>query len=627
MQTQIDNVRTEIRSHRNLINDINNDIKQADTRMAHFREQIANSTDNLNSSIRKKAELLEDITENAEKQLAQIVKERQNHLERMEQTNQNKVSEEVDRNMVKARGLTDQWNTLNRTDIALNETQESIVGFLQEHLSNIRQKKLQDDLTDNNFQQLNLQEQTLQRMIQEMNEEKWPYFMDNILESEGVIARASSIFSSLQQLLEDKDESWDIYKIRQLELKLEQYEKQLVYFSKNPEYENQLPKVNNEIRTLRAQLQSAHEQQTKDMQWIISKNYQNSIDGQARALEILSSEMARLAYTEQANRDQARANERAKVEKEGDFWNKMIYEVTDFFNVSDWFASDSQEMTNLKNLSEHISQQKTRQVDFLKEIFSEPSGANVHPSSWLSVLNQWDTVKNKMAEDRKKLENNELFQSIRPYLTAKSQERPLVNLTPSDRLRNRFHTEATRRHAPSLKSMKDRYIELVQSSIDSVKQKEKAKKQEVETVMNNEIEQWQNDKREFTLLLTETEALLAQNKSILEQQIEENQLLLINRIETIEQKGIKQKQRESVMEQLATRKRDPYDWGDLKVFYFASHLRQKLDTANLRSTRSERNTLINLSYVDSLLGAEGIEGFANTSAGKTICSSSTTAIQ
>ena len=621
LQTQTDNLRAEIKSNRNLIHAINDDIRQADVRMANFRKQITNRTSNLSSTEEKKAERLQAITEDAERQLAQVVSERQNNLQRIQQENQKKVSEEVDRNIEKVRRLTEQWNSLNRTDIALNDTQKTITNFLDDHLSDVRQKKLQDGLTDSSFQQLRRQEQTLQRIVQEVNGEKWPYFMDSIINSKSAKERADSIFSSLKQRMDDRERSWDIYNIKKLELELENYRNQLVYISKNPKYKDQLPKVNDKIRSIRAELKSASEQRTKDMQWIVSKNYNESPDGQARALEILSAEIARLAYTENANRNQAKAKERAKVEKEGDFWDKLVYEVKDFFNFSDWFTSDSQEMTALKNLRKDLSKQRIEQGAFLREIFNKPSGADDRSSSWLSVLNQWDTAKSKIAGERQKLENNETLQSVRPYLDKESQEGSIVDFTPGSKLRSRFRTQAMRRHAPSLRSMRNRYMELAKTKTDSIKQEEKERKQRVDRVMDNEIRKWQRDKKNFTLLLTETEDLLAQNQSMLEQHTAENKILLMNRIETIEQKSIKQQQREQVLDQLAARRKDPYDWGDLKIFYFASHLRNKLDTAGLRSRRAERNVLINLSYVDSLLGAEGVKGFANTDGGKRACSS------
>ena len=109
------------------------------------------------------------------------------------------------------------------------------------------------------------------------------------------------------------------------------------------------------------------------------------------------------------------------------------------------------------------------------------------------------------------------------------------------------------------------------------------------------------------------------------------------RLEKQDRKTLLESERTRFEQELSARKKDPTNWEDIKLFYYASKLRLQirphycteeeivsrtceLDNEIISSRRSEENANINIEYVDAILGPKGQKGFVHTDEGKNICS-------
>ena len=96
-------------------------------------------------------------------------------------------------------------------------------------------------------------------------------------------------------------------------------------------------------------------------------------------------------------------------------------------------------------------------------------------------------------------------------------------------------------------------------------------------------------------------------------------VLLVDKIDKLDQEDLLNKQKEEVQADLATSKKDPYNWEHIKQFYFAAELKEGIENSGLTSKRSSSNAIINITYVDALLGAQNLTGFSKSDIGKNLC--------
>ena len=181
---------------------IKQDIQAADQHIAQFQSQI----DDLNSQIESQQQALQQMSdtltpsetqirelkaqeEKIDETLSQIPEELAARLKTIEEQRQAEIHQAqqlAEQNIERAREMAIQWNALNRADENLIRTQQSILSSLDKSLNSLRSRRVSHlppmsaKRTAETLAVMALEESALDRLIQEIEEEKWPYYLNQL---------------------------------------------------------------------------------------------------------------------------------------------------------------------------------------------------------------------------------------------------------------------------------------------------------------------------------------------------------------------------------------------------------------------------------------------------------------
>ena len=80
----------------------------------------------------------------------------------------------------KLQDLVQRWNGLNQQEMSAIQVQQSFLSTLDNHLANVRDHKSTAYGLGSQYMELELREQALTRLISEIEEERWPYYLDQL---------------------------------------------------------------------------------------------------------------------------------------------------------------------------------------------------------------------------------------------------------------------------------------------------------------------------------------------------------------------------------------------------------------------------------------------------------------
>ena len=95
------------------------------------------------------------------------------------------IRKDVQADQTRIDGLVQQWNDLNEKDVRVIQSQQNILSALDTNLESIREGKRTVNVLGRKYQELELYEQALVRLISEIEEEKWPYYLDQLVGNAG----------------------------------------------------------------------------------------------------------------------------------------------------------------------------------------------------------------------------------------------------------------------------------------------------------------------------------------------------------------------------------------------------------------------------------------------------------
>ena len=167
---------------------------EVDSQIAHIAEEFSQNLQGLNTQHLSDSQAvqtqLNEISKNLEQGLADIEKQKQEKVEA--------IQKEAENQMTRAAGLAQQWNDLNREDAGIIRSQQNILSFLDGHLTQVRKQLKDSDPLSLEGQKLTLQEETLSRLAQEVEEEKWPYYLDQLGSSSSATSEVADSPTSSQ---------------------------------------------------------------------------------------------------------------------------------------------------------------------------------------------------------------------------------------------------------------------------------------------------------------------------------------------------------------------------------------------------------------------------------------------
>ncbi|MDE0151738.1 MAG: hypothetical protein OXK80_04490 [Bdellovibrionales bacterium] len=584
--------------------------------------QISTAISNQESSISS----VDDSIEKNKTKLTAIPIETDQRIKQRRQQVMSTMTQEVESNMEQARSLVQEWNTLNAQDASVIAQQQRILLFLDQRLQRIVDLRRTTDPIHRRGQVLAARENTLRRFISEIEEEKWPYYMDQLLiameEAEKKRAKQNNqsktewniykvrsvintqkqnlsqavrdlggLYTDLTQLMNSETEKeWDFYQIRSMDntLQEKQFSLRTAMKRNNPQ---QVDRLNQEITEIQTQLEQAKAQRREDMENILNQNYRNRMSQaeRARSLKILESEI-----------EMARVEARKEL-SQSDGWNSS----GNFFYPKPSKERKSQ-MSRLRSahrdIEEEYSTQKRKddiqereEILFLSEIMMQPSP---NPkATYLSALENWHNNRTQIDKKRKDLEDNSTFQKIKPFLRERSGNSETRDLVLGPRARHFYKNQSMDQHYNA--TLGEDVKDIAQMGLDS-----QLTSAEIE-ILRGQMQQLQS----------ELDSLHSEKR----QQQQVQRVLLVDKIEKLDQEDLLKQQREQAQVDLATSRKDPYNWEHLKQFYFAAELKEGIENSGLTSKRSSSNAIINITYVDALLGTQNHRGFTKTNAGKNIC--------
>ena len=237
--------------------------------------------------------------ENRQRQLQDLDQKKEQNLSRSRQQIDTQIDNTTQENINKAEQMVQQWNKLNKKEADLIIDQQRILSFLDFHLLNLTRQQTRDNLSDENFQQLTAQKEAIERLIKEVEEEKWPYFLNQVTNNETTNNRG--IMSRLNDLINSRTKEWDLYNIYELERELNTYQRQLARLSQlttTKPSPKTIDQINQKIHEINTQLISAQEKRRQNIEQILNKQYRDPGEGptRARALRIIEAEIARLTH-------------------------------------------------------------------------------------------------------------------------------------------------------------------------------------------------------------------------------------------------------------------------------------------------------------------------------------------
>ena len=320
---------------------------EVENQITHIAEEFAKNLQGLETQHQSDSQAvqtqLNEISKDLEKGLAEIEKQKQEKAEG--------IQKEAESQMNRAARLARQWNNLNKEDAGIIRSQQNILSFLDGHLTQVRKQLKDSDPLSLEGQKLTLQEETLSRLAQEVEEEKWPYYLDQLGSNSSVASevtsssathtktgsstspqnkRRSSIirpvktagqgflkretrfvqsrFRRMRNTAGDfismfNPEIEDVYNIRALENKLnslyEQQEWKRTRQRTNGRKKTTSVEVNQEeIQSTIQQLEQARNRRASDIEKILDKQYRDSMSSEemANALKIIEDQAGSLSF-------------------------------------------------------------------------------------------------------------------------------------------------------------------------------------------------------------------------------------------------------------------------------------------------------------------------------------------
>ena len=698
---------------------LNSDIRQIEQvleRVNRIFSQTEQLTQDKTETKERREQELQDIQDPIRKQIARRSQQAYPAVQR-----QVRMKEEALVPLVR------EWNTLNEQEVSAITQQQRILSFLDRNLRNITDERRTTDPLSREGKILALRGAALERFISEVEEEKWPYFMDSLLkipaqtEEQTVVAQdrtpqpppatqpverspkpktetvqvirpyrppPKSMVDKMKEYKDgvfdfvnvhgenlgsmmrdmrtkittavtgsDKNPQWDFYQIHALEQQLKA--KHNLVRRRGPQRTDSA--LMTEISEIQSKISSAKQQRKQDIENILNRNYRNQMspEEKARALKIIESEIETMAWSTNQELDKqlddwttlqeffypSSIMERfSRIDQLEDVQHEIINENTQKPKrgpastdsptrgpASEGISTAQREtrpvrafpQPNLGSSTSRSSKNFNEVIDpeneSIRYLFSimarKPMGSRPH-STYLSDLQALETSRTRIDKRRQDLAENDSFQEIKPFLgEEKNRENGTTSLVIGARARL-FYREQARTTYNRRNLQRDiRDISRL-STVSNLTQAE------VRTLQ----EQIQNLTSELNNLRTE--------KQQQEQQIH---ILLTDQIEKLDQEDILQKQLEQAQADLATSKKDPYDWEDIKLFYFASEFKKTIEKpckkdegtgegedepcekSGLKSTRSKANAKTNIAYIDGLLGTKNQPGFMQTDEAKHLC--------
>ena len=729
------------RANRNIL-EVKKDIGELDQTIAHFIDSIdhlksqIDSVEEVNDLLSGQIGQLEKqtipslkggIVRNEEKlgSLSQNLAQNMRAEEQRQQQAFQKIRADVQADQTRIGKLVQQWNDLNEQDIGVIRSQQNILSSLDTPLESIRGAKRTVPVLSREYQRLELYEQALVRLASEIEEEKWPYYLDQLentpknvnstpadkpAQGGGPLGAAAldntpsnkplhrrilnpiqtagkRVLSPIQTAGErvlspiqtagkrvlspiQRDYRFfrgkinkmkrtarrfierfnpdieDVYGISALEARLDS-----LHSRKNrrktlsrmgggrigsaPKFFAASAETNGQIQELTKQLEKKREQRSQDIARILDEEYRKSLSEEelAYAQKIIENQAGELQFgLGRPGKDNFVSNAAAFFSPHAEVLSGLekIYEELESRRVQkkqernaemreerdrkyrEEFRSRRQQLSSEQNSTAQNTEQLTKiadkeqiQMDYLRRLLNS--------QGLIPSLRNWKRQRASIDSQRQELEGNEFFQKMRPYL---SRQRGSSNLVVGARAGHFFQTQEL---AEQNKILMDQQALNPALSVQTGMSVTRARRDSLQDRLNQTE---QNLQRLIALQNDQTRELQNVQKARLEKQ--DRKTLLEN------ERGVFEKE-------LAARKKDPNNWEDIKLFYYASKLREQirphyctpeeianktceLDNEIISSRRSEANASINIEYVDSILGVKGQEGFVHTTAGKNICS-------
>ena len=584
----------------------------------------------------------ERVKKTADSKIEEIKKSANEEVKKLKQTIKAEIQQEIRGNISKTKSLVDKWNTLNKEELSLLKEQRGMLDYLNSRSANLRKQRQRYDSGSPEDRRLAFQEKSLERLIEEIGETKWPYLMGPLLtsthqhKSEQVdrenspgfyavrdgLKRFGGFMTDLYSHFKASDKDWDFYEIQKLEKQLKKKQKE---FSTTAG--QNFSRLNKEIENLRTQITAAKNQRTQDIENIMNVHYRKSMtqNEQARALKILTAEIDRIT-AQQA-------------------------EESSFLDSLKGFFSTNPEIEKLESMKQAVETDIQENLSFLSSVLSRPDGSG-RRKNYLFSLDHWERERGRIDAERKGVNENQFFKIISPYLNSKngSEGTRILDLSNSARRFVSQYAEAKRVQArisgvQAVRSEEQSRLQNVKASAQSqrenIRSEEQSRLQRIRSTEHKKIQSIKSDaqrrresirseeqsrRQSISAEIASLHAKLKQAQMDLSsaqsiRRDKEGQLkqLIRNKVEKLDQKSVFENRMEKARADLAVSRKDPYSWEDLKGFYFAAELKSSFSDAGFRSRRRSRLSILNISYVDSLLGTNNHEGFVDTEEGKSLC--------
>ena len=667
-------IKEEIRTIDTGIASVNQSLRSLDSNIRTIEDALSR----VNEIIPQTEQLAQNKTvakQDREKQLQDIPIQTYQQITQRREEMLSAINQEAEDNIERTEKLVREWNELNRQDVSLITQQQRILSFLDQHLQNITNQRRQTDPLSRKGKLLASRGQALERFISEVEEEKWPYYMDQLLQipviniqeekpqskntanpaeetvptpqpietapipqpvetapiqESGFFAKAKKFISvqkqNLSEFYEDlstkatvvtgsfSEPDWDFHNIISLENQLAEKHNKI---RSNRNLQRRDSSLMQEAANIREQLVMARNQRQKDIENILDQNYrdQMSPEEQARAVKIIESEIemmkldARREFSQQI--DDLKNIYKISEPLRHFFYPKSIMDRISQVNQLKEIQNNLRNTRNAqvsrdvqqkpKNIQREIEKIQQRGNDedysvlsFLHEIMTKKHNGR---STYLSSLTNWEKQRTQVDKKRKDLEENGFFQEIKPFLREKRSTSGMHNLSVGPQAR--FFMESQARNQHNNQNLNQEIRDISRMSVDS-------------NLTSAEINLLQDH-------ISQLEQDLNKLRAEKQQQEQQKQILETDQIEKLDQEDILQKQLEQAQEDLATSKKDLNNWEDIKLFYFAAELKKGITNSGLRSGRSKDNAIINISYVDGLLGTNNQPGFMQTDEAKNLC--------
>ena len=675
----IQTTQRDIRSTANAINQLTDHrdqvqqaVDQTSTNLSQTTEQLNRIPEERNEGLRKigqdSQEAIREDMKNRRRQLQDLDQGREQKLSRNQQQINTQIESTTKENIDKAEQMVQQWNDLNKKEAELITVQQGALSFLDSQLLNLTHQQTRDNVSDEDFQNLTSQKEAVERLIQEVEEEKWPHFLNQITANDTTSAK--DVINRLRNYMDSRTKEWDLYSIYKLEQELDTYQRELAKLSTSTAikpFARRIHNINQKMHEIRTQLMSAQEQRRQDIEQILNKKYRDPGEGptRARALKIIEAEIARLTHFRELAEQKAYETATANTS----FWGKAYHNIRDFFTPS---KPDSKELNQFKQMRQGMTEQERDQMSFLSSLLSRNkrhTKTNSRGTSWESFLTQWTTQQAQLDQQRAEIEQNDFFQQMKPYLKTKRGKAYTQDFVVTPRTNHFIRYQVFSEHMPLTVGAEIEQSGSATIRTTLIKTGEKIYKDKKTEEATQQVIAWTKEQDEKTSSLegqkiqlsnqlkTQQDRLTALQET-LESQMQQKRTLLVDHTEKADQHNILIEKREQIIADIATRKKDPHNWEDLKIFYFARQLRETffghyladngidLDEelkglnkkqrenkinelkqqwkestgVRFRSRRSKNNAILNIAYADSLLGTEEIEGFTQTDRSKKLCS-------